>query len=159
MADKPNETNQNQNPYDLLTEEDQTAVDMAVLNYSYGDIAKVMKRARATVKTWFYKGGRLYDAFKYMKKERRKEYAKKFKEIDEQLQQGAVDAAITIIEVSKRKSMTGVVAAKDVLDRAGFKPKEKVEHSNDPDNPMPETVVFYIPENGRDKDDTEHPTS
>jgi hypothetical protein len=50
------------------------------------------------------------------------------------------------------------IAAIDALDRAGFKPTDKIQHGNDPDNPIEVgKVVVYLPDNGRTKPtDTDH---
>lgn len=115
------------NPYEKLDENDKLAVDMAVENVPYKFIAQRFKREHQTIKKWFMKDGRLYEAFIYQKKELRKEYRKFFKQIDQQIKDAAVEGIVTLRNAVKKQNMTGVVAARDILDRAGFKPKDKVE--------------------------------
>ena len=84
------------NPYEMLSDKDKLAVDLAVENVPYKFIAKKFKYEHQTVAKWFMKGGRLHEALVYQRKQLRKEYAKLFKQIDQQIQDGAVEAIVKI---------------------------------------------------------------
>ena len=60
--------------------------------------------------------------------------------------------------LKRRVRQGNAIAAIDALDRAGFKPTDKIQHGNDPDNPIEVgKVVVYLPDNGRTKPtDTDH---
>ncbi len=115
------------NPYDKLSLKEKTIVDMAVYGYTYPKIAKATKKSHQTIKDYFYKGGRLHTAYQWRLKEYRAEYEQRFKEIDKMIQDGAVDAIGKLLEAVKQSGTwpTTILAAKDLLDRAGFTPTQK----------------------------------
>lgn len=119
------------NPFDVLDDSDKLYVDMAVHGYTHLHIAKKAKREYSTVRNWFARGGRLHDAYKFKLKEHRKEYAAKFKQIDALIKEGAVDAVLKLIEAVKASGTWPgtIMAARDLLSRAGFDPVEKTEGS------------------------------
>ncbi len=142
------------NPYDELDDKDKLAVELALINMPYSLIALRLKRKHQTVKELFCKGGRLYEAYKFMKRETLKEFKRKRKEIDKQIQDGAVEAIAGLRVDVRRTGLIGNISRRDILDRAGYKPTDKIKHSNDPDNPiLGANVNIYIPDNGRDKHD------
>jgi hypothetical protein len=142
------------NPYDILGDKEKLAVELALVNMPYSLIAIRMKRKHQTIKDWFAKGGKLHDAYVYMKRETLKEFKRKRKEIDKQIQDGAVEAIAGLRVDARRTGLIGNITRRDILDRAGFKATDKIKHSNDPDNPiLGANVNIYIPDNGRDKDE------
>ena len=148
----PNSTESN--PYDILGDKEKLAVELALVNMPYALIALRMKRKHQTIKDWFAKGGKLHDAYVYMKREVLKEFKRKRKEIDKQIQDGAVEAIAGLRIDARRTGLIGNITRRDILDRAGFKATDKIKHSNDPDNPiLGANVTIYIPDNGRDKDE------
>ncbi len=142
------------NPYDMLDDKEKLAVELALVNMPYALIAIRMKRKHQTVKLWFSKGGKLYEAYKFMKRETLKEFKRKRKEIDKQIQDAAVESIAGLRIDSRRTGLIGNISRRDLLDRAGFKATDKIKHSNDPDNPiLGANVNIYIPDNKRDKDE------
>ncbi|HSX09135.1 MAG TPA: hypothetical protein VLF93_03215 [Candidatus Saccharimonadales bacterium] len=136
MAAKlPKSTNINRpiyNAFDSLEDDkDKLYVDMAVHGYSYRSIAFKAKREHQTVKSWFTRNGRLYEAYKYRMKEHREEYAKQFKRIDQLVKDGAVDAVLKLNEAVRAKGAwpSQITAAKDLLSRAGFDYVQKIDTS------------------------------
>ena len=145
-----------ENPYDILSDKEKLAVELALINMPYAMIALRMKRTHQTVKEWFCKGGKLYDAYTYMRRETLKEFKRKRKEVEKQMQDGAVEAVAGLRIDARRTGLIGNISRRDILDRAGFKATEKFKHSNDPDNPiLGANVTIYIPDNGRDNHDGE----
>jgi hypothetical protein len=138
--------------YEELDDIYRFAIDFRIDGMRYRAIAQIISkqfessRTEQRVKEWFSpKDGMLYDIYQWKKRQRREESKKLFKNVHKQLQDAAVDAAVTL----KNKSRMGdVAAALGVLRIAGFEMPTKVEHSQDPDRP-----IFYLPENGRDKKD------
>lgn len=138
--------------YDELEVKYQRAIDMHLDNYQYRDIARILKVKQATVKWWFEKRGLLYSALKEQEKFRREYYRKNRNRVMEILNDASVDAATTLSHEAKKSGMPAIVASRDILDRTGYKPADKLQHSNDPDNPIePGKTVIYLPDNGRDK--------
>lgn len=115
------------NPYDELETKYQIAIDMRLENVPAKYIAQKLKVTVGYVYALFTKGGKLYDAWKFEEKRRHKEYKKYFNSIDNQIRDAAVEAVNLLREAIKRNDMKGVIAAKDILDRAGFKPTDKFE--------------------------------
>lgn len=108
-----------------LNSDDLLAVDLAAQCHSYREIAEALKVKPNTVKQWFRKKGRLYEALKQAKKERREEYEQMFAEVNDFIRESALEAVRTLRAALKKNNMVGVMAAKDILDRAGFKAKEE----------------------------------
>ena len=117
------------NPYDALESElDKVMVDMRVEGYPMTLIATKAKLKHQTVKDLFMNGGRLHDAWKYRARETAKEFRKQFAEIDKIIKHGAVLAALKEIEAVQTKGTWPgtMMAAKDLLSRAGFDATSKV---------------------------------
>jgi transposase len=114
--------------YDLLSPIHQRAVDLKLNGMKNRDIAAELKVKEKTVRNWFAHGGLCYDAYKQLKRERRKEKNNLFKEIDERLKDIAVDAVI-VLENAVRKG--NWKAAVKVLEMAGFEPVHKVADVTD----------------------------
>src|SRR5690348_7969850 len=135
--------------YEELDEIYRFAIDLRIDGMRYRAIAQVISkqfessRTEQRVKEWFApKDGMLYDIYQWKKRQRREESKKLFSKVHEQLQDAAVDAAVTL----KNKARQGdVAAALGILRIAGFEIPKKIDVPHDPDKPL-----FYIPENGRD---------
>lgn len=115
------------NPYDILSKQDQAIVEMRVNRVPTHIIAEAAKKTQSTIRHWFMKGGRLKAAYSYIMEERAKEYAELFKTIEESIHEGAVEAVAGLRQDLKKRNMQGFLARKDILDRAGFKAKDKSE--------------------------------
>lgn len=91
------------------------------------EIAEAIKVSEQTICTW-----KQNDDFKY-------EYEKYVKD---SIDYSSKNAFRTILKLLKAKSeMVRLQAAKDILDRAGYKAKEKVEITGAIDNPYDELTV------------------
>jgi|SRR5579885_1112590 len=125
---KPANPDIEQNAFEALDETDRLYVEMKVQGYPMTHIAKKAKRAHRTVREWFAKGGRLYDAYKLREKEHRQEYKKSFASIDKLIKEGAVDAVLKLLEAVRASGVwpTHIMAANSLLDRAGFKPSDQI---------------------------------
>ena len=136
MSKKPLETTDSHltpiGAFELLDDDkDRLYVDMAVNGYTYKHIAVKSKMTHETVKHWFDRSGRLHEAYKQRLKEHRAEYSKQFKLIDRMLKELSVDAVLKLGEAVKSSGVwpTHIMAAKDILSRAGFDPVDKTEGS------------------------------
>src|SRR5579859_5096789 len=117
------------NCYEALDELDQIYVDMRVEGYLCSHISKKAKVKHGTVRNWFMTGGRLHEAYKLRLVAHRKEMRKAFKEIDKIIKDGAVHAALKELEAVKASGTWPgtMMAAKDLLSRAGFDAPEKID--------------------------------
>ncbi len=124
---KPTET-YTSNIYETLGENDRLYVDMRVQGYLCSQIAVTAKRRHVTVREWFAKRGRLYEAYQVRQAEHRQEYRKAFKEVDRLIKEGAVNAVLKLLEAVKSEGMwpAQIMAANSLLDRAGFKASETI---------------------------------
>jgi len=100
------------------------AINMRIDGFRYTAIAEKVNREEQTVRTWFMRGGTLYDEYIYRMRERKKESRKLQKDIHNQISDAAVDAVATL----KTKTRKGnVLAALGIMKLAGFEPAQKVE--------------------------------
>lgn len=119
-------------PYVSLNEKDKLAVDMAVANIPYKDISKEFGWNYDYVRAMFATGGRLHEAYLEALAAKREAYKEEFKKINDYIKEGAVDAIYTLMQAAKYSNMVGVMAARDLLDRAGFKPEERIDNAEIP---------------------------
>jgi hypothetical protein len=114
-------------PFEGLTDIEKIAVEMRVNNFPFHVVAETVKKKNQTVRAWFMKGGRLHDVYVRVREERATEYAGLFESIRESIREGAVEAIAGLRNDIKQKGMVGLLARRDILDRAGFKPPDKME--------------------------------
>ena len=145
------------NPYEKLDEKHRTAVDMAIAYLPYQQIAKYCEVEYSTVRSWFMTGGICHDAFQQQSKIIREERKEKFKQIREVLEFAAIDAALTLARAAQVPNREGVNASSDILDRVGFKPKEKVELEGQVAEKV--EVNFNWPDGNKNTQDQHHPNS
>ena len=116
------------NSYEGLDDLDKLYVDMRVQGYMYTAISSKSKVAYQTVRKWFMTG-RLNEIYLKRLKEHRKEYADKFAQIDSMLKEGAVDAALKMLEAVRSSGTwpSTIMASRDLLDRVGFAATQRID--------------------------------
>lgn len=135
-------------PYEALGESDKMLVDMRVLRMPMSKIAAMSSLNYSYVRQLFMTGGRLYEAYIYRMREIRAEYGEHYINIGEELKDLSVDAIQALRRAVNGRGMTSVIAAKDILDRAGIGTEELPQDNEDEPE---EQVIVYMPENGRDQ--------
>lgn len=139
------------NPYYRLAAQEQAAVDMKIDGYPMTVIAAWLKTTYGTCRQLFMDGGRLHEPWAYRELEIKEAYAETDKKVKDILKKASLEAALTLRRTARKgNTMESVIAAKDILDRTGHKPEDKVISASDPENPV-EPVKIYLPDNGRNK--------
>lgn len=65
----------------------------------------------------------------------------------------AYDALMVLVQIAQDKrapAASRVTAANAILDRAYGKPAQALKVGGDPENPAPQMIQIYLPDNGRD---------
>lgn len=115
--------------YKTLPANEKLAIDMRVQNYSSRDIAEKCGIEEGTVRNWFMTEGRLHAAYMAREAEIAEERAKRFEAIDEQIQEGAAEAVITL----RKKAKAGNISAAEILlEYSGKAPTRKLDIKTPP---------------------------
>ena len=108
---------------DKLSTVQEKALDLIIKNYKRADggmtieeIAKAVKRSRQTVSSWM-NHHKLF----------RSEYDRRIRELNKYATAYAMSTIIDLLSCNDERTRLG--AAKDILDRGGFKPKDVVDVS------------------------------
>jgi hypothetical protein len=152
--DKQLSTEVNESEYEKLDPIYQYVIELRLMGASSKHIAndptisKSLGIKHQTVRTWFAINGMLYAAYQEEKREWTKENRQRVKEIKSSLEGIGPDA---VQAYRKAIAASNWKAAESLLDRIGFKPKDKVELSGNSKKPL--GPIIYIPDNGRTKPD------
>jgi hypothetical protein len=132
----PKTTQQNQtgldiqsDAYEQLNDKMKQAVDMRIEGFGHKEIARQLKIAHATARWYFQKTGPCYQAYKEQMKLIRQDRRRRFKDIQNQLEDIANDAVIVLKDAIKNQKSPYVVRANaslKVLEMVGFEPVHKV---------------------------------
>lgn len=145
---KPNFPADPRYDFENLDAKYQTAIEARLSGLKYKDIAKSCHVTESTVKGWFFKGGILFVAYGQKLKERKAENRKLFKGWPDDLKDMALDAKVV---VQKAVRNGDVKTAIEVMKMAGMEEPTKVQHSNDPNNPIIAPVIITLPDNDRNQ--------
>lgn len=165
---KTDKSEQKGKDYDSLEPWLQYAIDLRLDGYMYRQITYLLNQKlsegktkeeianleyfkESRVRTWFMTGGLCDYAFTQKKKERANERNKVWKEVKDQIVDGAVEAIATLKRRMRSKNeAVSTRAAENFIRLAELEPEQKIKHKNDEENPIP-GPIFYMPNNGRDK--------
>jgi hypothetical protein len=164
---KTDKSEQNGRDYDSLEAWQQYAIDLRLDGYLYRQITILLNQIltegkkkeelenleyfkESRIRTWFMSGGLCEYAYRQKKKERAKERSNIWKEVKEQIRDGAVEAIATLKRRMRSKNeAVSTRAAENFIRLAELEPEQKIKHKNDEENPIP-GPIFYMPNNGRD---------
>lgn len=130
------------------------AVDLRIVGAGYRDIARhpSVNVPHATVRRWFMKGGVCYEALSQEMRLIKNDRNKLLKKVDERIKSIMLNALISLEGVVKNINTPPptIVSATDLLCKlSGVGAPTKIQHSNDPDNPIPAGPIIYLPDNKR----------
>lgn len=113
---------QTENPYEALDEIGKKVVDLKLSGLRYEHIVGYLeklgqKRENQSVREWFIKGGKYYEAYQFMKAKKKEEIEPQFEEIQEHIKEGAIDA---IYVVHQQVAKGSLKAAMYMLKLAGL---------------------------------------
>lgn len=113
---------QTENPYEALDEIGKKVVDLKLSGLRYEHIVGYLeklgqKRENQSVREWFIKGGKYYEAYQFMKAKKKEEIEPQFEEIQEHIKEGAIDA---IYVVHQQVAKGNLKAAMYMLKLAGL---------------------------------------
>ncbi len=127
-APKGTKRHQNQEKrFDEIEPKYRLAIELKLRGVSYTDIAEheQIQSSYNTIKHWFTQKGLLYDIYQWRKKEWKEEVKERFASVDSTIEDLTPDALEAYrFAIKKKKSW---MAAESLLDRAGFKPAERLE--------------------------------
>lgn len=107
----------------------QKAMHMRFNGAKYKDIGLAVGRKEQRVRCWFMRGGPLHDPFKeFCRKQLSVVPGLEVKSVAERIKEEAPKSLDTITDIRDSKSTnpaTRYIAAKDILDRAGYGPVQK----------------------------------